>query len=74
MAWASIVQNLAGQHCAGVTTDLEQRIQSHNDGVSKWTKNRGSRTLIWSKEWPTIGEARKLESSHILNPEQGPLH
>ena len=50
------------QYYVGMTTDLDQRVRDHNDGISTWTKNRGPWNLVWSNECTTIGEARKLES------------
>ena len=62
MAWVYIVQNPVGQFYVGMTTDLDQRVQDHNIGVSKWTRHRGPWNLVWSHECATIGEARRLEN------------
>jgi DNA-binding response OmpR family regulator len=38
MAWVYVIQNAEGRFYIGMTTDLEQRLQDHNSGISKWTK------------------------------------
>ncbi len=62
MASVYVIQNSAGRFYVGMTTDLEQRLKDHNEGISKWTKYRGHWKLVWSQVCPTIGEARKLEN------------
>ena len=62
VAWTYILQNPEGRFYVGMTTDLDQRVRDHNDGISKWTKHRGPWDLVWSQECATIGEARKLEN------------
>ena len=57
----SLIQNAEGRFYIGMTTDLEQRLQDHNMGISKWTKCRGPWKLVWSLECASISEARKLE-------------
>ena len=62
MAWVYVIQNAEGRFYIGMTTDLQLRLIDHNTGVSKWTKYRGPWKLVWSQEYPTIGEARKVEN------------
>jgi predicted GIY-YIG superfamily endonuclease len=62
MAWVYVIQNAEGRFYIGMTTDLEERLSDHNNGVSKWTKHRGPWSVVWSQQCPTIGEARKLEN------------
>jgi putative endonuclease len=62
MAWVYVVQNAEGRFYIGMTSDLEQRLSDHNNGVSKWTKHRGPWRIVWSKECASISEARKLEN------------
>ena len=49
MAWVYVIQNSEGRFYIGMTTDLDQRLSDHNDGVSRWTKYRGPWRLIWSE-------------------------
>jgi len=62
MAWVYVIQNSEGRFYIGMTTDLEERLLDHNNGVSNWTKHRGPWKLIWSQKCSSVGEARKLES------------
>jgi putative endonuclease len=62
MAWVYVVQNPDGRFYVGMTTDLEQRLEDHNQSVSKWTKYRGPWKLVWSQACVSIGDARKLEN------------
>ena len=41
MAWVYVIQNVEGRFYIGMTTDLEERLSDHNNGVSKWTQHRG---------------------------------
>ena len=40
-----ILTNPAGLHYIGLTSDVEVRLQQHNEGFSKWTKSRGPWSL-----------------------------
>jgi predicted GIY-YIG superfamily endonuclease len=62
MAWVYFIENPEGRFYIGMTTNLEDRLNDHNSGVSTWTKFRGPWTLVWSQERSTLGEARKLEN------------
>ena len=62
MAWVYVIQNAEGRFYIGMTTDLQLRLIDHNTGVSKSTKYHGPWKLVWSQEYPTIGEARKVEN------------
>jgi len=62
MAWVYVIQNAEGRFYIGITTDLTQRLEDRNGGVSKWTNHRGPWKLIWSQACPSVGEARKLEN------------
>jgi putative endonuclease len=62
MAWVYVIQNSEGRFYIGMTTDLEERLLDHSNGVSKWTKYRGPWKLRWSQECESISEARKLEN------------
>src|ERR1700741_942373 len=60
--WVYVIQNADHRFYVGITTALEQRIEDHNTGVSKWTMHRGPWRLVWSRGCATLSEARKLES------------
>ena len=46
----------------GVTTDLERRVQEHNNGIGcRYTKSRLPVRLVWSAETPGKSEAYKEE-------------
>ena len=62
MAWVYVIQNPEGKFYVGMTTDLKQRLENHNSGVSNWTKHRGPWQLIWSQRCESVSEARKLEN------------
>jgi putative endonuclease len=62
VACVYVIQNAEGRFYIGITSDLEQRIRDHNNGISKWTKYRGPWKLVWSQQSASIGEARKLEN------------
>src|SRR4030095_11523434 len=44
-----------------LSADIERRIQQHNAGESRWTKERGPWTIVWQSDELTLSEARKLE-------------
>ena len=47
----------------GVTDNIPHRLTQHNNGESKWTKRyAGSWRLVWQREFPSLGEARKFEN------------
>ncbi|MGM0904617.1 MAG: GIY-YIG nuclease family protein [Bacillota bacterium] len=51
-----------GSLYAGYTTDLNRRIQLHNEGKgAKYTRGRGPVKLLYSKPYVTKGEALKAE-------------
>jgi putative endonuclease len=56
-----VIQNLAGRFYIGLSEDVVVRLQQHNEGVSKWTKQRGPWKLVWQSAAMTLSEARKLE-------------
>ncbi len=47
----------------GVTDDVARRLSDHNTGVSRWTKRyAGSWELVWQRECPSLGDARRFEN------------
>jgi len=57
-----VIQNEEGRFYIGMSEDVEVRLQQHNEGVSKWTRNRGPWKLVWTSEAMSISEARKFEN------------
>jgi putative endonuclease len=45
----------------GHTIDLKQRLNSHNKGKVKSTKNKGPWKIVFSKQFQTKNEANKFE-------------
>ena len=44
------IRNDVGRIYIGLTDDLDRRLAQHNSGISKWTKNRGPLSRIWSSD------------------------
>ncbi|WP_113958964.1 GIY-YIG nuclease family protein [Roseimicrobium gellanilyticum] len=57
-----VIQNEEGRFYIGVSEDVLNRLEDHNNGVSKWTKHRGLWKLVWQSEVLSLGEARGLEN------------
>ncbi len=57
-----ILQSLKNNHYyIGSTTDLDRRLQEHNNGKNISTRNKGPYKVIYYEFWPTIKMARKRE-------------
>ena len=50
-----------GRYYVGSTNNLRRRILEHNNGQSKYTNLTKPFKLMFSKEYSTLGEARKIE-------------
>ena len=57
----------------GTTDNIDQRLTKHNKGQVKSTKNRTPFTAVFSKEFPTLREARKYEGMLKYTPGGGKL-
>jgi predicted GIY-YIG superfamily endonuclease len=57
-----VLQNPNGKFYIGLSENVAVRLQQHNRGVSKWTRNRGPWSLVWTSERLTLSNARKLEN------------
>lgn len=57
----------------GVTNDIEGRLIKHSKGQVKSTKSRRPFTLVFKKEFPMLGEARKYEWMLKYTPGGGKL-
>ena len=51
-----------GKHYTGHTSNLEERLKSHNSGNSPYTKGRGPWKLLYFENYETRSEAMKRES------------
>jgi putative endonuclease len=62
MAWVYIIRGSTGRHYIGSTVDLDARLVQHQRGHTHTTKRLGENlTLIASKHFETLDEARKIE-------------
>jgi putative endonuclease len=57
-----VIQNAAGKFYIGLSENISKRLEQHNQGVSKWTRNSGPWSLVWTSESLTLSNARKLEN------------
>jgi len=64
-----LFSNSINKHYIGITENVYQRLNDHNTGISKWTKNKGPWALVWQKEFPNLSEARKFEN--LLKRQKG---
>lgn len=56
-----VLKNNEGKLYKGVTEDLEKRVSYHNQGLSKWTRNRGPWNLVYTENYEIKAEALKRE-------------
>jgi len=56
-----VLRNEKGQFYIGLSENVSTRVQQHNNGISKWTRNRGPWVLIWVSSQMSLSGARKLE-------------
>ena len=58
MPWVYIVRCSDGSYYVGSTRGLERRVWEHNEGLgASYTRRRRPVTLVWSAEYPNVGEA-----------------
>lgn len=58
-----IIQSLSnGLFYIGSSKDPFARVRKHNSGNTKSTKNKGPWKLMFQQQFPTLTEARKMES------------
>lgn len=57
-----LLSETTGKKYIGQTSDIEKRLTAHNEGASRYTKNRGPWQLIHSEAYATRSEARKREN------------
>ncbi len=62
MAWLYILKCSDGSYYVGSTTNLERRVDEHNEGLgSKYTARRLPVSLVFVAEFETIAEAYERE-------------
>ena len=61
MFYTYILENPDGKLYIGQTSNLDIRVNWHNSGKSKYTKNKGPWNLVFVKEFEMRGEAIKYE-------------
>lgn len=51
----------SGKYYIGCTNDINRRLNEHNKGLSRYTRNKGPWVLKYKEEYNTLSEARKRE-------------
>lgn len=62
-----------GTSYAGVTNNIQKRLQEHNHGRVKSTKSKRPWRLIRCEEFPTLAEAKQREWFLKCTPQGGKL-
>lgn len=57
-----------GRFYLGWTADLNRRLREHNDGKSKYTKNRGPWELVYHETYSNPEQAKERERKLKRNP------
>jgi putative endonuclease len=52
-----ILENQAGKHYIGYTSNLSKRIKDHNSSKGRWIKRKVPWHLVYQQEYPTKEEA-----------------
>ena len=74
MSFVYILKSLKDEKLyVGTTDDVSVRLAKHNKGLVKSTKGRRPFALIFSKEFPSLSEARKFEWMLKYTPGGGKL-
>lgn len=45
-----VIKNSEGRFYIGLSENVSVRVQQHNEGKSRWKKNRGPWTLFWKSD------------------------
>ena len=57
-----ILESLSShKYYIGCTDNVERRLKEHNSGLSKYTKNKGPRIIVYREEYNQLNIARKRE-------------
>ena len=65
-----VLRNGRGQFYVGLTDDIPRRLDQHNQGISRWTRNKGPWELVWQSGEMELSAARKLEN-HLKRQGRG---
>ena len=60
-AFVYILQNEQGTYYIGSTVDISKRLAHHESGFTHSTKRLGKVSLVFSQEYPTLLDARRIE-------------
>ena len=41
-----------------ITDNIEGRLNDHNSGISKWTKNKGPWILVWHRRYDSLSNEK----------------
>ena len=62
MFFVYIIRSLSSnKYYIGSTDNKERRLNEHNLGFSKYTKNKGPWIIVYDEKFMTLAEARKRE-------------
>ena len=56
-----VIESQCGRRYIGVSSDLEKRLEMHNNGQSRWTSGYRNWKLIYSEKFENYTDARKRE-------------
>ncbi len=57
-----VLKNPSGRFYIGLSENILRRLEQHNTGLSRWTKNKGPWEIFWESPFMSLSEARKLEN------------
>jgi len=57
-----VLRNPSGRFYIGLSENVLLRLEQHNTGLSRWTKNKGPWELFWESSRMSLSDARKLEN------------
>ena len=60
----------SGKYYIGSTNDLEERLKRHNEGRSKYTKNKGPWEIVYKEEHPDRSSAVRREKEIMFHDRQ----
>jgi predicted GIY-YIG superfamily endonuclease len=56
-----VLRNHKGQMYIGFSENLAVRVQQHNSGMSRSTRDRGPWRVVWQSDVMNLAKARQLE-------------
>jgi putative endonuclease len=64
-----LIENPNGRRYIGLSENVIERLEGHNNGISKWTAKYGPWKLIWTSYLMILSDAQKLEK--LLKAQKG---